>query len=131
VGGPSSFFSRSLLDRVGGIDENLHYLMDIDLWNRFYFLGKQKYIRTVKYVWGYRIHKDSKMSGSDVSPEKHENLRNRVLAEGEFEKILAQFGKSRRCGKIANCLSISCWDYLIVRYENRRKKGCGLDEITR
>ena len=32
---PSCFFRRSLLDRVGLVDENLHYVMDWDLWIRF------------------------------------------------------------------------------------------------
>jgi glycosyltransferase involved in cell wall biosynthesis len=32
---PSCFFRRSLLERVGPVDESLHYVMDWDLWIRF------------------------------------------------------------------------------------------------
>ena len=32
---PSCFFRRSLIERVGPIDENLHYVLDWDLWIRF------------------------------------------------------------------------------------------------
>jgi len=32
---PSCFFRRSLLERVGPLDEGLHYVMDWDLWIRF------------------------------------------------------------------------------------------------
>lgn len=32
---PSCFFRRSLLERVGLLDEDLHYVMDWDLWIRF------------------------------------------------------------------------------------------------
>jgi len=32
---PSCFFRRSLIERVGPIDESLHYVMDWDLWIRF------------------------------------------------------------------------------------------------
>ncbi len=32
---PSCFFRRSLIERVGGVDETLHYVMDWDLWIRF------------------------------------------------------------------------------------------------
>jgi hypothetical protein len=32
---PSCFFRRSLIERVGPVDESLHYVMDWDLWIRF------------------------------------------------------------------------------------------------
>jgi glycosyltransferase involved in cell wall biosynthesis len=32
---PSCFFRKSLLDRVGPVNENFHYVMDWDLWIRF------------------------------------------------------------------------------------------------
>lgn len=130
VGGPSSFFSKELLNRVGGIDEALHFLMDIDLWHRFYFLGKQQYVRTVKYVWGYRIHRDSKMSGSDVAPGMDENRRNRVRADEEADRIFARYGKSRRCEKIVNRCSFSCADVFLVFFENLWKKGCEISQLT-
>lgn len=123
VGGPSSFFSKELLSRVGGLDESLHFLMDIDLWHRFYFSGKQEYVRATKYVWGYRIHKDSKMSGSDVSPEEAQNQINKVLAEKESEQIRERYGKVQRREKIANLFSVSLLDAIISIIENFRKKG--------
>jgi glycosyltransferase involved in cell wall biosynthesis len=36
---PSSFWSKEVWDRVGGLDESLHYTMDEDLWMRFYVAG--------------------------------------------------------------------------------------------
>jgi len=36
---PSSFWSRDLWTRVGGLNEQLHYCMDEDLWMRFYVAG--------------------------------------------------------------------------------------------
>ena len=35
TGGPSAFFKRSLWSRLGGVDVNLKYVMDIDLWTRW------------------------------------------------------------------------------------------------
>lgn len=32
---PSCFFRRSLFEAAGGLDESLHYAMDLDLWTRF------------------------------------------------------------------------------------------------
>ena len=35
--GPSSFFSKELFNRVGGVDETFHFCMDSDLWHGFTF----------------------------------------------------------------------------------------------
>lgn len=64
VFGPSSFFSRKLFDSVGGhVDESLHYLMDIELWNRFYHVGGVCYKRIGDYIWGFRFQPTSKTTG--------------------------------------------------------------------
>lgn len=36
---PSSFWSKTLWNTVNGLDQNLHYSMDEDLWMRFYIFG--------------------------------------------------------------------------------------------
>lgn len=36
---PSAFWSKQLWDRVGGLNERLHYCMDEDLWMRFQIAG--------------------------------------------------------------------------------------------
>ena len=36
---PSCFFSRKAYDQVGGLDRDLHYVMDWDLWIRMYLKG--------------------------------------------------------------------------------------------
>jgi glycosyltransferase involved in cell wall biosynthesis len=123
VGGPSSFFSKSLLEGVGPIDENLHFLMDIDLWHRIYFKGGAKYDRVTEYVWGYRIHKDSKMSGSDVAPLADTNRRNREAAEREAHNIRVKYRKHRFCEKITNLFSISLLDCALVHVENFKNRG--------
>lgn len=54
---PSCFFRRSLLERVGPIDEGLHYVMDWDLWIRFAaYRGLY-----VDDFWSYnRVHRENK-----------------------------------------------------------------------
>lgn len=57
--GPSTFFSKNLFDRLGGIDERFHLSMDTELWIRFISNGiRQRRINA--FVWGFRMHKDSK-----------------------------------------------------------------------
>lgn len=61
VGGPSSFFRRSLLSRAGGFATDFHFCMDTDMWYRFQRLGER--CRPIGgYVWGFRIHEASKTS---------------------------------------------------------------------
>lgn len=67
VSSPSSFFARSLYEKVGGLDESLHFVMDIDLWNRFYFMSRKTFVRMKEYMFLYRVHESSKTSGADVS----------------------------------------------------------------
>lgn len=67
VSSPSSFFTRSLYEEVGGLDESLHYVMDIDLWNRFYFMARTTFVRMRESMFLYRVHASSKTSGADVS----------------------------------------------------------------
>jgi glycosyltransferase involved in cell wall biosynthesis len=54
---PSCFFRRSLMERVGPVDESLHYVMDWDLWIRFAaYRGL-----FVDEFWSYnRVHRQNK-----------------------------------------------------------------------
>jgi len=63
VFGPSCIFRRNLLEEVGWFDETLHYSMDTDLWIRFRLFG-YKYDRLDSYIWGFRIHNQSKTSST-------------------------------------------------------------------
>jgi glycosyltransferase involved in cell wall biosynthesis len=55
---PASFFRKSSLDRIGLLDEKLHYGMDYDLFVRLLLVGEFKPIDIV--VSKYRFHSDSK-----------------------------------------------------------------------
>ncbi len=58
---PSTFFSKKILNKVGPLDENLHYAMDYDLWIRIFKNGKTLYVP--KTLSSFRIWEKSK-SGS-------------------------------------------------------------------
>ena len=47
---------------MGGFDEGLKYVMDIDLWTRWAKAG-MKFAELNEYVWGFRIHAGSKTMG--------------------------------------------------------------------
>ena len=62
VWGPSSIFSRDLYEQAGGVDERFYYMMDTDLWSKFYHKCHATYIPFVDYAWGLRLHEQAKMS---------------------------------------------------------------------
>lgn len=122
-GGPSSFFTRELFLAVGGIDERLHFLMDIDLWYKFYTLRHAKYLRTTVPVFAYRIHGASKMSGADVidSPTARENRRR---AKDELELLRNRYRiPGAKMRKWATVLSFSFCDKLLSLYNELKHKG--------
>ena len=59
VYGPSSFFRRELLERVGGLDVSLKYCMDWDLWIKFMKAGA-RFERIGDYLWAQRQWSGSK-----------------------------------------------------------------------
>lgn len=67
VWGPSSFFTKRLLDSVGGVDERFFYTMDTDLWLRFAHKAGARYVPFSDYAWGLRMHPDAKMSGHNFT----------------------------------------------------------------
>jgi glycosyltransferase involved in cell wall biosynthesis len=60
--GPSAFFSPALYERVGGINRDLQYQMDTELWWRFILSGA-RFQRLRDYTWALRLHADAKVSG--------------------------------------------------------------------
>lgn len=59
VFGPSTIFAKDLWERMGKIDVDMHLQMDTDMWTRFIVAGvKQQRIR--HFIWGFRMHEDSK-----------------------------------------------------------------------
>ena len=77
TGGPSAFFRRELWDRYGGFDDDLKYVMDVDLWTRWARAG-ERFISTDDYLWGFRDHEGSTTF----------NDGNRHYVEKEFQTVL-------------------------------------------
>ena len=124
AGGPSSFFTKRLLDAVGGIDESLHYMMDTDLWYKFYRQCGAKYQRTRHNIFAYRQHEASKMSGADEhTTERALENRRRALLES---KLLDQrYGRSHGlCNKLMRILTISPSDALVALGRELKWRGC-------
>ena len=85
VHGPSSFFRRELLERVGGFDAALHVCMDWDLWIRFMRAGA-RFARIDRYLWGLRQWAGSKtqrpMDREELAQQHEEGVR--MLEKNKF-----------------------------------------------
>ncbi|MDD5704308.1 MAG: glycosyltransferase family 2 protein [Kiritimatiellae bacterium] len=94
VYGPTSFFAKSLYERVGPIDESLHLVMDTDLWLRFMSQGVWQ-MRLSHCCWGFRMHETSKTAffpGMTVAKDI-----SRELAD-ENQRMYARYAYTRSRG---------------------------------
>lgn len=86
VYGPSAFFRRELLERVGGLDVALHVCMDWDLWIRFMKAGA-KFSRIDDYLWTLRQWSGSKTQRPHEADEAKRQWDEveRMLAKNDFK----------------------------------------------
>jgi len=63
LGQPAVFFRRSLWEKVGCLDESLHYCMDWDLFLRMWKVSRSRHLPTVLAT--YRLHNTAKSNAED------------------------------------------------------------------
>lgn len=123
VWGPSSFFTKRLLDSVGGVDERFHFAMDTDLWLRFACKSNARYLPFCDYAWGLRLHPDAKMSGHNFTSngkfddsrseqEKLASSKHKAQMNKEAAMKLEYFTPARqsRFSRLAS----ACWAKVIA-----------------
>lgn len=133
VWGPSSFFTKNLLNAVGGVDERFHFSMDSDLWLRFACKAHARYRPFCDYAWGLRLHPDAKMSGHnftedgrlDVSHNNDERIKqniyyNQIDKESQW---MAEYFPSRRGNFVSRILSISIFRVVAAKMDLLRYKN--------
>lgn len=109
AGGPSAFFLRELYERVGGINLNLHYQMDTELWWRFAMAGEH-FFRIQGYTWALRLHEDAKVSGHMFSSPHDERQKRIATRKGEESHHIAELTaafRTRLSPMLLNFLSVS------------------------
>lgn len=62
VFGPTSFWRREVYNRVGPVDEKMHYAMDTEYWARMTMAGVRQ-TRLRHFCWAFREHEESKTEG--------------------------------------------------------------------
>lgn len=129
VSGPSSFFTKRLLVESGGVDECLHYVMDTDLWYKFYTKCGVKYRRTTNNVFAYRKHEASKMSGADAHTTERA-LQNRNKAQQESRVLTERYGLQHGWSfYFVQLLTLSLLDHVIAFVRGMKWRGRSAREI--
>jgi glycosyltransferase involved in cell wall biosynthesis len=71
---PETFFRLAQIIELGGLNENLHYLMDRDLWIRYLLKFKLDHIKQSKDILvNFRLHEASKTIGQSTLFDKERN----------------------------------------------------------
>lgn len=130
--GPSTIFSKRLLDSAGGVDERFHLMMDTDLWLRFAKSGA-RYRPFCNYAWGLRLHPGAKMSDHNFTADGKLDLkaqeakaeadnRHRAAVKREVDLMLTNF-PVKKLTPIRRLLSV-CWrQVLAARMDLFRYRG--------
>ena len=88
VFGPSSFFTKELVQKIGWLDESLRYSMDWDLWIRFR-LANERFVRMDRYLWALRQHNASKTQGGERDKVHiHWEEIRRMLKKNKINAVL-------------------------------------------
>ena len=135
AGGPSAFFKKELYEQVGGMNLNLHYQMDTELWWRFAMAG-ERFHRMSGYIWALRLHEDAKMSGHMFTTSDNPDQLQMSETKAKERKHIADLTSSFRFG-IPNTLTrpLSVFRramsprYLRGKYDDRRYRGLRLEEL--
>ena len=128
-GGPSSFFTKRLLEASGGFDESLHFVMDNDLWYRFALKLGVRYRRVKALTWAYRIHEESKMSGCTVVPDSDATKRKLVRIRAERALLEDRYGNSIWWACLLNRIPVSLVDSIVSAWQEFRYSGRHLSVV--
>jgi len=80
--GPTTFWRRSVYEKLGPIDETLHYTMDTEYWARMMMAG-HKQVRVNHYCWGFRMHEESK-TAEFGDHERSQKIKETMDKEHEY-----------------------------------------------
>jgi glycosyltransferase involved in cell wall biosynthesis len=93
---PTVFMRKSVLDRVGLVDTDLHFAMDLDLWVRIAMSGRVDFIPAI--LARYRLHDGTKtVSSSGAFEREGIRVKERYLNDANFKKCLDSSYRNVSC----------------------------------
>ena len=127
---PSTFFTKELFDRAGGMDEFFHFKMDTDLWGRFYLRENVRFQVIPGYAFGFRYHDGSKTTCVHFADTRSAEKIQRDKAQGDAEnaRIRAMFGNPRTMSRLGRMVRMDWWAKLGSLIDTLRFRGKHLKE---
>lgn len=129
VGGPSSFFTKTIYEQAGKIDETLHYTMDTDLWQRFAAKCGQRYRSLGIYTWVFRFHEESKTNGRMVQPQSEHARKNAEAFAAESDLLRRKYGDARGIYRYTKRIPVSIFDAVRAKFDAIRWRGRHINEV--
>jgi len=137
MGQPSVFYKTSLIKELNGLNENLHYCMDMDLWFRFLITNGQGSISEIDETLSrFLVHSDSKSvaSANDMRDEKYGIFRA-LFKQFQVPIILESFLSNYQIPNVNESIYVSnmdqevllanfCWHLLLEAYEKGEMEKC-------
>jgi len=93
MGQPSVFYRTEIVKQLGGLNENLHLCLDMDLWFRFLLkFGQNRIRRTDAVLSEFLIHEAAKSTSQakKMSAEKY-GIYHALLSNFELPEVLTSF----------------------------------------
>jgi len=92
-----TFFTRHIWEKVNGLNESLHFVMDSDLWYRF--LEETRFFHIPEFLGAYRDH-DASKSVYGLGKRKSEDALQEVgYLKEHYSSILSHSGLLRKMGR--------------------------------
>jgi len=83
---PSSFFRLAVFKELGGLNENLNFVMDQDIWKKYLYKHGQEKIKIIdSELTHFRIHSDSKTFMNEFNSE-YMNIYYSIAVQSGMEK---------------------------------------------
>lgn len=127
---PSHFYKTSSVKELSGLNEALHYVMDMDLWFRYLLKnGSRRVAKTDSVLSDFLVHPESKTSSqaSAMKAEKYgvfltvlKNIDTPDFVENVVRKKASDLALNYALGDFSSSefLSEFCWHLLLEAYEN-------------
>jgi len=135
--GPSAFFSPTLYRKVGGINLDLHFQMDTELWWRF-LKADAKFSRVEGYTWALRLHEAAKVSGHVFQNKNSAKAQQIANAKAKESAHIAALTASYRLpasyalgGALTKLMRVTSPNYLRGRLESYQMKGRTVEQVFR
>jgi glycosyltransferase involved in cell wall biosynthesis len=95
---PASFYKLSIIKSLGGVNEQLHYVMDLDLWFRYLCSRGQDKILLVDDLFAYfRLHNQSKtVSVLEGFRDEEKLLWHHLLMTLKIDQSISSFFKTSK-----------------------------------